>query len=109
MTWKLRYDPFPDEFYLKDNKNKYTIDRDIVYQSICLEIVEPFVALVTMDTKFGRIYCAISAINLLCNQSFFLYLQIQLPHFFTNRNETYGILKNSQNFKMLLLKCFIIF
>ena len=44
--------------------------------------------MVATDTKFGRIYCAISDIRI------FLYFQLQLPQHFTDRNETYGILKS---------------
>ena len=44
--------------------------------------------MVAIDTKFGRIYCAINDIRL------FLYFQLQLPPNFTDRNETYGILKS---------------
>ena len=41
-----------------------------------------------MDTKFGRIYCAISDVRNV------FYFQLQLPQNFINRNETYGILKS---------------
>ena len=44
--------------------------------------------MVAMDTKYGRIYCAISDIRNV------LYFQHQLPQTFTDLNETYGILKN---------------
>ena len=44
--------------------------------------------MVAMDTKFGRIYCAISYFRNL------LYFQLQLPQNFTYRNETYGIIKS---------------
>ena len=41
--------------------------------------------MVAMDTKFGRLYCAISdARNL-------LYFQLELPQSVTDRNETYGM------------------
>ena len=45
--------------------------------------------MVAMDTKFGRIYCAISDVRI------FLYFQLQLPQNFPNHNETYGILWGS--------------
>ena len=56
--------------------------------------------MVPMDTKFGRIYCAISDIRI------FLHFQLQPPQNFTDHNETYGISKTikwgstkvSQNF-----------
>ena len=38
--------------------------------------------MVAMDTKFGRIYCAISDVRN------FLYFQLQLPRHFYDRNET---------------------
>ena len=41
--------------------------------------------MVAMDIKFGRIYCAISDVII------FLYFQLELPHNFTDHNETYGI------------------
>ena len=41
-----------------------------------------------MDTKFGRIYCAIRDVRN------FLYFQLQLPQNCVYRNETYGILKS---------------
>ena len=44
--------------------------------------------MVAMDTKFEIIYCAISDVRIL------LYFQLQLPQNFTDRNETYGILKS---------------
>ena len=44
--------------------------------------------MVAMDTKFGRIYCAISKVRK------FLYFQLQLPQNATDCNETYGILKS---------------
>ena len=60
--------------------------------------------MVAMDTKFWRMYCAISDVRN------FLYFQNQLPQTFTNGNETYDILRSSwgstkmsQNFKILLL------
>ena len=43
--------------------------------------------MVVMDTKFGRIYCAISDARI------FLDFHLQLPQTFTDRKETYGILK----------------
>ena len=39
-----------------------------------------------MDTKFGRIYCAISKYN------FFYIFNSKLPEIFIDRNETYAIL-----------------
>ena len=44
--------------------------------------------MVAMDTKFWRTYCAISDFRNL------LYFQLQLPQYFTYRNETYDILKS---------------
>ena len=44
--------------------------------------------MVAMDTKFRRIYCAMSDGRII------LYFQLQLPQNFTDCNETYGILKN---------------
>ena len=44
--------------------------------------------MVAMDTKVRRIYCAIN------DGRIFLYFQLQLPQTFTDRNETYGILKS---------------
>ena len=41
------------------------------------------VMMVAMDIKFGRIYCAISDVR--------NFLYFQLPHNFTDHNETYGI------------------
>ena len=41
-----------------------------------------------MDTKSGRIYCAISDVRNV------FYFQLQPPQTFIDHNETYGILKS---------------
>ena len=57
----------------------------VIHQS---GIAQLFAIMVAMDTKFGKIYCAISDVG------YFLYLQLQLPQNFTDRNAIYGILKS---------------
>ena len=61
--------------------------RHVVHQSVCCRIAQLFAIIVAMDTKLGRIYCTISECNLQ------LYFRLQLPQTFTDRNETYGILR----------------
>ena len=63
-----------------------TKHRHVIYQTVCYEIVQPFIVMVAMDTKFGRIYCAMSDVKNL------FYFQLQLPQNFIDHNETYGIL-----------------
>ena len=65
-----------------------TKHRHVIYQTVCYEIIQPFVMMVAMDTKFGTIYCAISDVR-----HFFIFAT-PTPQNFSNSNETYGILKN---------------
>ena len=55
--------------------------------------------MVAMDTKFGRIYCAISDII------YFFYFLFQLPqNLYTDSNETYGILRSCWGLQKIILE-----
>ena len=56
--------------------------------------------MVTMGTKFGRIYCATRDIRI-------LYFQLQFPQNFTNRNETYGIQRGTGVLQNRILKFYL--